>query len=148
MNVEGFHPNAVPVGSRRPVDTPTTAASAKEARHASAASPQDVERVTAVLRDTYQHVELPSDDDVVYGDGGASRNRSGSKESDPISAEPVGAEIVDLETVVQARGLPLLPEKARQSVLAQDILRAYDAVRADAQPGAITPQEDGFNTLG
>lgn len=142
MNVDGFHPNAVPASTRRPVDTPAKAATADEARQASAASPQDIKQVTAALRDTYEHVDGQSDSGGVYGDGGASRYPA------PASAEDVGAEIVDLETVVQARGLPLLPEKERQSVLAQDIVRAYDAVRANAQPETPEVSEDSIDTVG
>lgn len=145
MNVDGFHPNAVPASTRRPVDTPAQAATAHEARQASAASPQDIKRVTAALRDTYQHVDVQSDSDGVYGDGGARRNQPLTA---PASAEAVGAEIVDLETVVQARGLPLLPEKERQSVLAQDIVRAYDSARADVQGETPEATEERIDTLG
>lgn len=143
MNVDGFHPNAVPVDGRSLPDSPTKVASAREARRASAAKPQDIAQVRAALTDRYEHVDSGSVAAVSYRPDRPTSISITGKEGDDG-----GAEIVDLETVVTARGLPLLPEKERQSVLAQEVLRAYDSVRGEGVSDSPDSPDDLFNTTG
>lgn len=143
MNVDGFHPNAVPVDGRSLPDSPTKAASAREARRASAVKPQDIAQVRAALTDRYEHVDSDSVTAVSYRP-----DRPTSSSLTVNEADEGGAEIVDLETVVTARGLPLLPEKERQSVLAQEVLRAYDSVHGEGAPHSPDSPDDLFNTTG
>ena len=128
MNVDGPTPNGSPVpdvqrpNHRTPVEAPapSTRTSKKNADRAGQGS--------SILRDSYEHVSTDSEGPATYGESTLAEGRVQRSSFDALQEtvkQSYSAEIVDLETAVNAKGLPLRSEEDNTGVLKQDILRAY-----------------------
>ena len=101
----------------------------EESRSVSSNTPQDTVRASTGLRDSFEHVS-EAVGAAAYGNSVAGRDTDGVvggafEAARELLDQPQDARIVDLETAVNATGLPLLPESDGTGVLTQDVLRAY-----------------------
>ena len=125
----------------------------RENQLAATARAQDSSRLAIATRDSYEHVETPEATPVTYS-GPAAPQPTGpavdTGQDGSGGAPDYTAEIVDLETAVNAKGLPLLPEANGQGVFSQEVLSAYEAARGQTAPPPETPGSptDHINSLG
>ncbi len=126
---------------------PSKDETAQEARLAASSTPQ------AALHDSFEHVVKVAGA-AAYADDVAGRDRDGVvggafEAARKLLDDPYTAEIVDLETAVNAEGLPLLPETDKNGILTQDVLKAYgtSGVGTDGNTQGTTPS-DLLDTLG
>lgn len=159
MNVDGTNQpsNVAPVPQNHPRQSREAASASRsanvEARLAASNTPQDAVRAAEVL-DSFEHIPVERGTEVTYSsENGRGESRglvAGAFEELRESLEESRtAEIVDLETAVNADGLPILPEEERAGALTQEIREAYDVGRRAAEdPTGARGNVQPFDTLG
>jgi len=109
-----------------------------EAPHGGERAPRE-HHPGALPHDSFEHVSEVGPKAVTYSDDAAAHGPQADLGAPLTSAHAsliasYTAEIIDLETVVNARGLPVQPETANTGALTQNILNAQ---KAAPEPGSI-----------
>lgn len=155
MNVDGTTNATTHIGSPQRASTPPERLHDRTVRRridgenqlATTANSKEAGRLSPVTQDTFEHIAEVSGP-VTYRDHPPG-TPVGERSNAPRGQEyPV--KIADLETTVNATGLPLLPEPASQGVFSQEVLGAYEATdeRDPGQSGDNGQHPDVLDTLG